>query len=106
VRRLIRRRLLVPLTTPTELPLGRHRLERKLDVQVLAIADGERRLLPAFTTESAFLAWRPEGTPFVAMDAEVVARTALDAGFDGVVIDVASAKPALLDRARLERIAD
>ena len=101
LRRNLPRDLLVLTESPTPLPLGRSTLEAELEVGLVTVDAGGRRVLPAFRNEEALLAWRPEGGPFLGLYRTDLVELILRENFDGLIIDPAGPEPRELSRDEL-----
>jgi hypothetical protein len=94
-------RLLVPVVaTPAA---GEAQMEAQLAVPAL-VNEAGRRALPAFTSVAELAAWDADARP-VPMPGHRIFAAALAEGYDGVVLDVAAAKPVTIDREALAALA-
>jgi hypothetical protein len=71
-----------------ELPEGSVVLEEDLVLDLVGVTDYEGRpALPAFTSESTLLRWRPEGSPYIEVPAAVAAQLLLQGEWERIVVD-------------------
>jgi hypothetical protein len=58
------------------------------EISVVAVVDDEGlQVLPAFTSEATLARWRPEGSPYVALPAEVLVQVLANSEWDRMVVD-------------------
>ena len=66
-------------------------MEEERQFSIVSVTDDEGlRVLPAFTSETALLRWRPEGARFMALQARVVLDLLSSGNWDRMVVDTES----------------
>ena len=93
--KILRRELLVPIPDTGRIEIGRRRtLGVDEELAFVVVEDDEgRTVLPAFTSERELARWRPEGSPYIALEGQVVIEMLAVSEWDRVVIDGAGASP-------------
>lgn len=92
-------RVLVPVVA---MP-GEQGHEAEMAVPAL-VNEAGRRALPVFTSVDALSQWRSDARPVPMPGAQVLAA-AVEEGYDGLVVDVASDRPLTLDRTAIAALA-
>lgn len=63
-------------------------LEEDLEIGIVSTTDAQgRAALPVFTSEQALLEWLPDGSPWIALDGDVVLGMFVDGPWKTLVVD-------------------